>query len=239
MKHTFLAVTAAAVVTSLVISLSSCVVVSRSDSEEATAQGVVSRSFGVGHFTEIDASGEGDLILEMAGHDSVWVEARPENLKTCDVWTENGTLYVRHSKHVNTFLTQGAASKCVVHVLTDSIRAIGLSGAMDLNVPFVLSTDTLRLQAQGASDAKLTDLRCQEFRVRMQGASDVKAEMSNVPLVLLDLTGACDARFTFNKCGILRCQANGASTARLSGTLKSIEAQVTGGSDIKNHTTEW
>jgi hypothetical protein len=178
---------------------------------------VVSRSFQVGAFDQIEAAGPFDVTVRTGAAPSVEARGNQSLIDRLQVDVDNGKLRIRpHSDHG--LLGWGIhRGKATIAITVPSLKAATLAGAGDISIDKV----------QGDS-----------FDGRMQGAGDLKLGSVDVGSLKLSVAGSGDATVQSGKAQSAEYGIAGAGDVDTSNvTVQTLKISIAGSGDIQAHAT--
>jgi hypothetical protein len=184
---------------------------------DGSAGPVVTRSFQVGAFDQVEAAGPFDVTIHTGAAPSVEARGNQSLIDRLQVDVDNGTLRIRpHNDH--SFFGWGIhRGKADIAITVPSLKAATLAGAGDIAIDKV----------QGDS-----------FDGRMQGAGDLKLGSVDVGSLKLSVAGSGDATVQSGKAQSAEYGIAGAGDIDTSNvTTQTLKISIAGSGDIKAHAT--
>lgn len=178
---------------------------------------VISRSFPVGAFDEVEAAGPFDVTIHTGAAPSVQVRGNQSLVDKLDVDVEGGTLRIRpHSEHG--FFHFGVyRGKADINITVPALKAATLAGTGNVDIDKV----------QGAS-----------FEGKMAGAGDLSIDSADVGSLKLSVAGSGNAGVKSGKAQSADYGIAGAGDIDASNmTSQDLKISIAGSGDVKAHAT--
>lgn len=194
-------------------------------------------------FDAIDVSGGFDIVLKQGTAESVTVEADANLLPVIRTEVTGNTLVIETKKPVN------RPTVMKVYVTVVNLKAIDVSGAVDIETDGRLSVPELFIDGSGASDSDM-ELAVDRLKLDLSGASkmkfrgaarDVEMDLSGASDIFaydllaenydLEISGAGNAQINVSK--RIRAEISGAGSVRYKGSPSQVDQSVSGAGSIK------
>ena len=199
----------------------------------------------VGNFSTIEVSSAIELQLSQGPEDAVAVSGEgKENTDAIKTEVKDGHLKIWYEQK-NWLKNRG---KTRVYVSAKALKGLGASGASEININGVLSSDVLTIKMSGASDFK-GEVKAGSLQIQLSGASDanllgsaanLKVEASGASHLkgydfladncLIEASGASDVQLTANK--VINVEASGASNVFYKGGGQEGKIKSSGASSV-------
>lgn len=178
---------------------------------------MVSRSFPVGAFDQVEAAGPFDITIHTGVAPSVQARGNQSLLDNLQVDVENGTLRIRPRAQHNFFSFSFHRRKADIDITVPTLKAATLAGSGDLHIDKV----------QGNS-----------FEGKMAGAGDLTIDSANVGSLKLSVAGSGDAGVKSGKAQSAEYGIAGSGDVDAgSMTAQNATISIAGSGDIKAHAT--
>lgn len=177
----------------------------------------------VSGFKEIEAGGAIALEIDANKDFSVEVEADDNLLPLIKTEVDGNTLKISTEDGIST------KNKIIVRISMPELISLDVSGASGAVVSN-LKTDSLKLEASGASKIKISG-EANNLESNANGASGIDAEGLSVNDADVEASGASST--TVSAANNLKADASGASTILYTGEPKNVEPTSSGASSIK------
>ena len=239
---------------------SSCILEKRQATDGENDATFTHKAIAVSDFSEIQASGAIDIVYTQseAGSDSVILEGGASAVNAIVVEQKGDALYFsQNSKNNGLGWVFGGNSvtfgKVDVRVSSRFLSKVGLSGANDLKVVGLLSTDGLYIETSGASELSLDSVvvankigfemsgagkvnvgsvEAKAVDVETSGAARFDGKVKNAESVNVDMSGAGEVDLNLVDCGKVACALSGAANIDLSGNCKTLSQSTSGASHV-------
>jgi hypothetical protein len=178
---------------------------------------VVSRSFQVGAFDQVEAAGPFDITVRTGAAPSVEARGNQSLIDRLQVDVENGKLRIRpHNDHG--FFGWGIhRGKATITITVPSLKAATLAGAGDITIDKV-EGDSFEGKMAGAGDLKLGSVDVGSLKLSVAGSGDATVQSGKAQSAEYGIAGAGDV-----------------DTSNV--TVQTLKISIAGSGDIKAHAT--
>ncbi len=183
---------------------------------------VVTETRDIRDFNSIDVSGVFKVEVAAQKNFGVDVQADDNLLPLIKTDVSGGVLHIDAEKHLKT------SSPIVVRISAPDIENIEATGATNITVKN-LKSEEFGLNASGASKVSVQG-SASEFNIEVSGASNVDASDLTAESAKIDASGA--SIVTVNVSNDLNVDASGASKVFYSGTPKNVVKKASGASSV-------
>lgn len=179
-------------------------------------------------FDKIAVSGQADLKYVQSADAYVRVKANAEVFDYLDFKVEDGTLTLKTKDKV-----QIKAKEFEIFVGSKILKSLQVSGAADVDLSCINSTEDLTVAISGAGDCDMKDIKVPCLTYSVSGAGDLDAEGLDVEKLYVNISGAGDAHLS-GKAGYASLSVSGAGYIN-AGQLDcpQIEKHKSGAASIK------
>lgn len=180
------------------------------------------KNYDISKFNSLSISGAAEVVFTQADSTSLKVETTEKQFENVSIRQEDNTLYLR---------TKGNYKDDIVFYLSaPTLKSLEVSGASNFKSKNKLTTDSISINASGASNVK-ADLANQFIKLVLSGASEAKLS-GNSNFMDANVSGASSLKsysLTAKKAFVL---SNGASSAKVF-VYDTLVANATGASSVK------
>ena len=202
------------------------------------------QTYALTNFDRLDMGSAFTITVQQGANFSIVAEGDQRNLNDLDVYTRNGSLFVRYRNH-----NRSRQYQTSFLITMPTLRGVAFSGASQSEVSGFTSLSDLDIELSGASRGKFT-VQASRTNIDLSGASKLDAIGSGTALVaalsgaskldafrypvgeaLVNASGASNARVSVTNA--LVADASGASSIRYRGTPK-VQQRVSGASTVQS-----
>lgn len=202
---------------------------------------VVKESRNVSAFSKLNISGEFDILINQTSTEKLELEVDENLIPLIETEVKDGTLFISTKEKI------GVSKSLKLYISIININEINASGAIDIKNKGKLKTETLVIDASGATDINLTveveslqmDLsgasettlngEATNFEINLSGASELEADNLKTENTTIDISGAGNATiFTENS---LNVKVSGAGSVKYKGN-PTITKDISGAGSI-------
>jgi len=178
---------------------------------------MVSRSFPVGAFDQVEAAGPFDITIHTGVAPSVQARGNQSLLDNLQVDVENGTLRIRPRGRHNFFSFSFHPGKADIDITVPALKAATAAGSGDVHIDKV----------QGNS-----------FEGKMAGSGDLTIDSADVGSFKLTVAGSGDAGVKSGKAQLADYGIAGSGDVDTSNmTTQDVKISIAGSGDVKAHAT--
>ncbi|GAA4708712.1 DUF2807 domain-containing protein [Sphingomonas lutea] len=203
----------------------------RDRSEEAGP--VVSRTFPVGNFSEIEVAGPFDVDVKTGGQPSVSARGNQNLIDKLEVEVRGDTLVVRPKKGRNWFGggNWNIGGKGALTISVPMIRAATLAGAGDMNINAVRG-DEFEGQIAGAGDLRVDSIEVGRLKLGIAGSGGVNARGGKARRAEYSIAGSGDVDAGALATEDLEVSIAGSGGIRANAS-KSADVSIMGSGDVE------
>lgn len=191
-------------------------------------------------FDKIKISGALTVYFTNSDTTSVTVNARESDFENIKSRVENSTLIISTKGNL--------VGQAVVYIKNNTLKGVEASGASDFKTLNQVKTDSINLNASGASSIKLNleanSINCFEvgasnvnlegttnhLAANVSGAANLKAYKLVTKVAVIDASGAASVKVNVTE--KLNSSASGASDIKIKGDPKELNAEATSAANI-------
>ena len=199
-------------------------------SEEAGP--MVSRSFPVGNFTEIEIAGPFDVDVRTGANPSVSARGNEKLIERLEVEVRGDTLVVRPKKDRGWF---GGGwnmnGKGTLAITVPMIRAATLAGAGDMNINAVRGDD-FEGQIAGSGDLRVDSIEVERLKLGIAGSGGVSARGGKARRAEYSIAGSGDVDASALSTEDLEVSIAGSGGVRANAS-RSADVDIVGSGDVQ------
>lgn len=190
----------------------------------------VTKDIRVDDFNKIDLVGSPDIVYKQKpGKPSIEVYTSDNIVDLLDIYTSNGTLYVKFKKGVRV-----SYNKLEINISSEHINDIRVSGSGDIKLTGNIQTDDMNLSIAGSGDIYGESISSTGgFKVSIAGSGDT--EMKNIQCANMSLSIAGSGDMQIDNAvtsGTTDVAIAGSGTVKLNGSTQEAELKISGSGDL-------
>jgi len=182
------------------------------------------------HLLEIALQEKWNLIMKE--HHPVDVYITMPRLERVEA-TNAATVHVESPLTTESLTIKGSGASSLRFASVDcegNLSVVG-SGAIKMEAE-QLSAHRISFNAKGASDVDIRAMACDSVELNVIGASEIECDKLTADHTFSRVSGASDIDIRFENSGAAKFEVSGASDVKLSGTLKDLDTESQGASNI-------
>ena len=177
----------------------------------------------VSHFSDVQLSGSGEVIIEQTGTESLTIETDDNLLPYLRTTVRDGSLHLETKRGVSIRPTQAVR----YHVTVRNFTGVGISGSGDVRATGI-DTDRLTASISGSGSADFAG-RADDVSLQVSGSGSFDTSKLNSKNVRVSISGSGDA--SVNASDRLDATVSGSGSVHYTGN-PSVQTHISGSGEV-------
>lgn len=190
---------------------------------------VVTKSYNLSDFNEIDLDGIGNIHIAQGKAYSVKVSAPEGAFKHINLERDGHTLsfYLDERGGTKSFSFGAKSGKQLdnvdVYITLPDLKSIDQSGVVNVEIAQPMKVDELSLDVSGVGNTKINGLIANKFTADISGVGNVLVKQLTAKASSFDVSGVGSVNVEYHNSGNSKVEASGVGSVKLSGTLRELD----------------